>query len=120
MPKSPTPTDAEKKSKKPKSKFHPRVIEEFVFAKSWLLCEMMSQLGAEEVQHEIYKTMRYLMAPSGLKTLKTPGLHEAHSHDHDGFKYFKHNQLVAVHNAVQIDPILNCKAAPKYGWPPVS
>ena len=69
MPKSPTPTDAEKKSKKPKSKFHPRVIEEFVFVKSWLLCEMMSQLGAEEVQDEIYETMRCLMAPSGLKKL---------------------------------------------------
>ena len=78
-------------------------------------------LGPDDFHMDVCEaTVLDLMAPSGLKTLKTPGLHEAHSHDHDGFKYFKHNQLVAVHNAVQIDPILNCKAAPKYGWPPVS
>ena len=64
-------SEAEQPSEKVKGKVtRQRRIQDYVLVKSWDLGER-SALGEEDVNREIYETMRDLMAPSGLK--KLPG-----------------------------------------------
>ena len=76
-------SDADNKSMQRKGKFHPRVIGEFVFVKTWVIGEM-SPLTEENVQHEIYETMRDLMAPSGLKKPPFPVIRTARKISYSG------------------------------------
>ena len=64
-------SEAEQQSEKGKGKVTRKCrIQDFVLVKSWDLGER-SALGEEDVNREIYETMRDLIAPSGLK--KLPG-----------------------------------------------